>query len=698
MTMKKIEDLEKLYREAEEVDQEVFAEQRTNIMLVSGEHYSKKNSKFWNRIRDTKELNTEQKLRLTKNHIQKISKIYINNIVMYAPDVKVTPRNETELQDQKNAELNQSVWADAKNKHKLRKKINTWAKDFFDMGEVAVKIFFDPNAGEFVGWEQEVDEMGQPAFDETGEPVKGKPKFSGDFVFERVLGFNLLRAAEAKTMDESPYLIVRKMVNLEDMKRQFSEDDDRQKMLQDSMDETYMVFDGVQGGYKQSKNELLLKEYYYRPCMEYPRGYYYITTTHGILYEGELPFGIFPIVYTGFDEVQTTPRHRSLIKQLRPYQAEINRAGSKIAEHQITLGDDKLILQQGSKISQAGTAPGVRALTVAGGEPKILPGRDGSQYVPYVSGQIDEMYVVANVMEDSQEEQANLDPYTLLYRSVRNRKKFGLYSEKFGQFLVEVAETFLDLARYYYDESRLILAVGRSERVNIAEFKNSNKLCYSIEIEQSSEDIDTMLGKQLVMNQTLQYVGSNLDREDIGKILKNMPFANVDQSFNDMTLDYDNATNDILALDRGERPPIVPHDNHSYYLKKLTNRMRQSDFRYLSPQIQQTYQMYIQEHQKMLAELEQKAQAAKDGFIPSGGYLVACDFYTEKPGDPTKTQRVRLPSESISWLLDRLKSQGSDMQQLNSLSLANQAAIGSMMGQTQQPLGGVNNVGAGIRL
>ena len=78
---KSVEDLNSLFQKAENCDRELFAEMRSNILLVSGEHYSKKNNRFWNRLRDSRMLNTEKKLRLTKNHLHRITKIYRNNII-----------------------------------------------------------------------------------------------------------------------------------------------------------------------------------------------------------------------------------------------------------------------------------------------------------------------------------------------------------------------------------------------------------------------------------------------------------------------------------------------------------------------------------------------------------------------------------------------------------------------------------------
>jgi len=405
-----IDELNRLYQDGESCDQDIFAEMRSSVLLVSGEHFQKKTSRFWNRVRDSKELSQDQKLRLTQNHLHKISNIYVNNIISQSPGVTPVPNNPKELQDQKAAELNRAVWEYAKDKLGLRIKLLSEAKDFFDLGEVACKLYWNPHAGRFLGYEQEVDEMGQPMVDETGQPVStGKAVFSGDLVDERIFGFNLIRAAEAKSMDESPWLCIRKMVSINELKALVGHDEEKEKMIKSSQDETFIIFDGTkQSSYQKSENQTMLKEYYFKPCYDYPDGYYYFTVSGGILFEGPLPYGIFPIVYQGCDEIPTTARHRSPLKQARPYQIEINRAFSKMAEHQVSLGDDKVILQNGSKVTSGPHLPGIRTMYVTGMAPTILEGRAGNQYLEYGLSRIKELYDVMGVAEDYEQKDQGL--------------------------------------------------------------------------------------------------------------------------------------------------------------------------------------------------------------------------------------------------------------------------------------------------
>lgn len=684
-----ISKLNQIYTDGENADQELFAEQRSNILLIAGEHYTKKASKVLTRIRDSRDLSQEQKLRITKNHIQKITKTHRNNILQWNPGTTIIPKQEKEVQHQKQAQLNKAVWHDAKVRHRLRAKTADWCQDFVDIGEVAVMIMWDPCAGKFKGWEAEVDETGQIALDESGGMVaSSKPVFTGDFVFKRLFGFNLLRSKDTKDMrSEGKCLIIREMVDIPELKAKveaaFKDDPDqleeKLKYVTESSDKTFLVFDGQKAGYARAENQCLLKSFHFRPGYEFPNGYYFICTENGILWEGEHPFGIYPILYTGWDSAQTSPRHHAVVKQLRPNQAEVNRTASKIAETQCTF-DDKLLVQSGTKITNGGQLPGIRAVQYTGATPTILEGRSGEQYLSYLNAQVDEMYKLANLEEDGQEKQNQnaQDPFTMLFGRIKDKKKFALYSDKFEEFLCDVTETFLKLAKQYYDEEMLVPAIGKNEYINIAEFKSSTDLCYQIEVEPMTDDIETMMGKQLVINHALQYVGNQLSKDDIGKLMRAMPLGDFDEGFGDMTLDYDLAQNMILALDRGEIPQPNFYDTHKYMIKKLTWRMRQPDFKLLSPQIQEAYDHMVTIYDQMEVQQQRILLAAQSQFIPSGGARIKVDYYIQDPTNEARTVRATLPAESVDWLIKRLADQGSSQEQLTNM---NQGAVQQISGQ-----------------
>jgi len=146
-TIKKIGELNEIYHKANEADNYIFAEQRSNVLLANGDHYHRKYSRYWGHIRDTRQLSNDQRIRLTKNHIHHLIKTYINNVATLAPGVTMRAKNEKELQDQKAAELHKSVWEDIKERLNLKRRNLQFIDDFFTVGEVAAKIYWDPFAG-----------------------------------------------------------------------------------------------------------------------------------------------------------------------------------------------------------------------------------------------------------------------------------------------------------------------------------------------------------------------------------------------------------------------------------------------------------------------------------------------------------------------------------------------------------------------
>lgn len=671
-----IDDLNRLYTEGEECDKRMFAEMRTNLQLVAGEHYTREGSRFWSNVRVDKSVPTEQKLRITKNHIQRVTKIYRNSIESFAPGVTFVPANQSELSDQKAAELHGSYWQYIKRSQNLPEKIALWIKNFVEMGECWVKVYWSMDGGQVLGYQPQVQTaqmpdgttQDQPLLGEDGqpEPDLNKPVYGGCIKFETIEAYNVRRDKSAPSMDESPYILVSKVLSKEKVKS-FVSDPEMQKKIQDAPTQEYTVFDNNTGYYRTKEDQVLVKECYWRPCPSLPNGYFYIYTGSEVLSHGELPYGIFPICYGGFDEQTGNPRYHSVIRHCRPPQVEVNRCASKMAEHQITLGDDKVYIQQNAKLTAGSTLPGQRVNYYTGAKPEIMEGRSGAQYLEYMLAQIDEIYILANLKEILEEEPQGNDLYSSLFRSFRFRKKFAIYGEKFERFLIALADTALRISKQSASEEELVPAVGRGEYINMAEFKNSQDLAYQIKIESRSDDIESQFGQQITLNTILQYVGPQMEKDDIGQLIRLSPFLNKEKGLEKLTLKWDNITNDLLALDRGLPRPPRKYQDHKTYIQALTHRMSQSDYELLAPQVKMNYEMAMAQHQQLEAENLAEIQRAQAGFIPTTGYMAKVDLYEGDPMNPTKVKRISLPSDSVSWLVQALKKQGTEVMALEKL-------------------------------
>lgn len=690
MKLMDIAKLNELYSTSELVDKEDFAEKRSNVLLCAGDHYNRRAPQGFSRIREQGQNTSTKKLRLVKNHIYRVVKTYANAIISKSPGVIPTPKNDTEMQDKKDAELNKAVWQDLKERHKLNAKFSKYAHEFIEVGEIAVKVTWDPNKGFIQGYapKVEVDAHGHeyPVMDEMGQmqPDKEKPQYSGDFDFETVHAFNLLRDPASETMEDSSYFIIRKMVDRKQLEKAYKDQPEKLKGLKDRKDDTYVIFDTNSGNHKKTKTKVLIKEVYYRPCVLYPEGYFYIHSEDAILEHGPLPYGLFPIKWVGFDEFPTSARARSIIKVARPYQAEINRAASQEATHQITLGDDKIIYQSGATLSQGALLPGVRGISVNGAPPTILPGRTGTQYTEYIKEQTRELYEACMLDEIMAEKSTAQDPYALLFTSMKQRAVFQPYIEKFQGFLVEICELTLEMAKHYLPDDALISAIGRNERINMSEFRKTTKFCYQVKVEPVNDDAETLIGRQFANREIMQYVGDKIPQDVVGKMIKNMPFVNNDDSFNFITVDEDNVENDMLLIERGGQPRIGNYDNNKFYIQRLTHRMKQPDFDFLPDQVKQVYQQFLSVHQNEEKRKLDEIEAAQNGMIPTDGALITCQMRVEDPNNPGQTKQLRLPYSTLMDTMRKLEKQGMTLDEMEKMNKGALADIAHQMNQNPQ--------------
>jgi hypothetical protein len=674
--------LNQMYQDAKSHLTRHFAELRSNILLDAGYHHNRRLR--WRDARPQSNGN-DKKVKITKNHIQVITRHIENNILNANPGCGVFPRHDRELSNQKAAELNQSVWNAQKEKLDEPQKRKELCHDFIVCGEVFLKVAWDKMAGTFRGYETDVIEL-DPDNEDLDIPLplsNPAPIYDGALVWERVYPFDVLTDPYARSYDGCRYVMIRKLIPMESLKAIYAFDDKKLSYIQQaSQDDTYQIFDGLTGQYTEAKDHTLVKECYVRPCPEYPKGYYFYFTKEGILEEGELPSDNtgaplpFPVRHCGYDQSNTSVRSFSVIKQIKPMQLEVNRAASAIVMESLVLGHSTVLTQAGSKLSSAGLGNGMKKLVYTGTKPDIQRGTNGDQYMSYVDSQTREMYELAGVPYREQDKAPiGNDTMSLLFRSLKDKKRFSYYAEKFARFMVGSVDLSLSLCKLYMSEDEIIPMIGKNEAANIAEFKNTNPLHSEVKIEERTDDFVGMMGKSLQISQLLQYAGNTLSSADVGIMARNLPFLNKEELIQDSVLDYDLSVNTILALDRGEQPPMTDGEDHAYMIKRLTNRMKKPDYALLNQEIKDRYQQRVDMHQQFLISQKQEAEMATAGFVPTSGGLVPCQVYA--PDENGENKRLYLPNDALQWLNQKIQAQGYVAQQIEGLPLQSQAEMGS---------------------
>ena len=731
-----VAELEKMYSEAESADRDVFAEMRSNILIMNGQHYRKTIGRGIER--NLKDLNVKKskRVRLVKNHTQKAINDAKDVVASMVPGVMPYPAVEGETRHQKAAELAHKVWKCGREKNQWDDFREESIDNFFEIGEVCSLIYFDPLKGGLRSFHQKVEEtadgpkpvfydpegnktfeIGRAIYETQQAEVNGqlveqrvqagfedfepcpdgaRPEFYGQLVIERVPAFDVLRPKSARNMKEAPWLMVRKMIENDYLKGlitasgDLSEEEKEKQFdkIKEGGGSTFKIFNAGNGSFEETENQTLLKQIFYRQSPKYPKGYYQIWTEFGIIFEDSIPFGEFgeaayPVKWEGFDRFETSARGFSPIKRVRPAQLEVNRCASKITEHQLTVGDDKVILAKGAKFDKGVDQPGIRVFTTTG-QPTVVAGRSGEQFVGYLEHNISEIYRLLSVEENKNPSAQTFDMKAELFKMQRQKLRFSKPSGKLERYFKSICETYLFLEQKYMNEERFTRVVGSMDSVDFKFFNEIDRLDYEIKIEEVSGDLETQMGKTMELETIIQYAGIDLDEQTKVALLSQFPILNRQQAFKHLLIHHKNIESDILTLERGTPVPARKMDNHELVLQYLTNRMAQKDFYNLNPEIQKLFEQKYQEHEMILEKQVENLREANAGLIPTGGSLVRCDVYVnDDPANPQKTSRLELPMEALQWLEQKLSDQGLVQERLQQ--------IGDM--QTQiNILGGGGNV------
>lgn len=681
-----IEDLNKLYSEGESIDKAHFAEQRTNILLYNGNHFKKNAKGFIDRNKD--KLSQDTKLKLSENHIQVVCNRLIASVNNQSPNCMFVPNNDNELSDIKDAELCNSVKANAEVQLNYEDKVEKLLNNFVITGEAFQFYYFDPYGGKLVGYKQKTNEAGEPLFitptgeettvskglfNEQFQPAQGEePVFEGAIKMEVVHPYNVVRHKSANSVDDSPFLCFGKYVSPTEAKKLVINHPEREKLeksIESCGADTWKTFDPGASDYIDTTGQVFIKYWFFRKCFDYPNGYFKVQMNDEIITEDELPFGVWPIEYVGFRSVASSPRSVSIIRDLRPAQTHLNYLVSNSAFHLVALGDDKIITQMNTKLQMGPTWNGVRSFSVNGPAPVILQGRDAGQFENAIARQVATIYRLADDTYQTEETKLQ-DPWAMLFARMSQKLKHSSYAKKFERFLCNGWSIYIQLAKHYYDESQVIKRVGAREAINIKEFKNMSDDGYQIKAKPVSGTLEEQLGASLQIQQVLQYVGKDLPKNVIARMINQMPFLSKESVVGDLLLTDKNIDNDILSLDRGEWSEAMKDDEHDKYIAKLKSRMKQADFRMLPQQVKEMYQQRYQQHVDLQAQVAAELQQSESGFIPMDGGLIKVSIF-----DDSTNQNMVIPYTAIMWLKDKLAAQGAGQEMLSQLDKQSQNDI-----------------------
>ena len=593
-------------------------------------------------------------LRYAKNHIPRLADVYSNEILREAPDVAVVPVTGGEVRAAPLARMNNDVWEHHKKKTaaNYRQVVDDRVLDFVVTGEVAVKLY----------WDEEKDCVHE----------------------EKISPFDLARAPGSQSVEESPWHVFRRVYTRRQLIRIYGPKLAAAISQPGSAPATTWLGESSHTVFQSSRYEYsnlegaMVMEYYERPTATHPKGRYFYFTEGRLLEKGELPGGVYPIVVQRFLKTPGLARGHSFIRNVYRIQTEINRASGQDATNMTHFGDDKFVTNASSDIQIGQVVKGATHLKVSSyGDLQSsfmhVEGKGMPKYVDYVRAQVKEMdYIchVATQMEEKKGPQKGGDLSVVLYTQIKDKKRFVKYAQGFEDFTVTLARSVLELYRHYLMSSDVIHSGNRDEMVLVDDFKETSDLDYMFKVAPANESDETRLGKQIAVDKLLQYAGRDLDKTDIGMVLRSSTLSDNQGLMDHFSASYDSLVNNLIEIEKGILPVVSDTEDFAYKSRMVTARMNRPDFKHLPGLVQELYQRFLKICEEGVAKAENERLRIEKGVVPTDGALINTDMYRTVPnssGTGMKTEKVKIPQAALEWLTKALEKQGATQENLAGL-------------------------------
>jgi len=446
----------------------------------------------------------------------------------------------------------------------------------------------------------------------------GKVEYQGDIAIEVVSPLEVFADKDAKTLEESPWVIHAKVRKLSYFRDHYPE---KGEMVQ-SENAWLMSIQNLQkiqamtpkGSGDSSaqfmKNSAIELAYYERPTKKYPGGRQIVVANGVMLDYKELPIDEIP--FAKFDDVKIGGKFNSesIITQMRPIQDQLNRNSRKKAEFIAKGMNLKILAPKGHGLIEEGmndTTEVIEYNPVPGGKaPEQLTPPSVPQYV-FTDDERYTSYLgqVAGISEVSsgQLPSASIPALGMQILQEADETRIGIITESNENAWADVGRFVLKYMNKYYNDDRYLKESGAGSEYTITRYNREDlKGATDVIVVKNSTlpDSKTLKRQDLLNAYNMGLLGDPADAALRRRVLQQLEYGDIAGVWEDQMIDDRQIQRDIELIEQGGVPVVDPDDNHLAHFE-AKNRLRKSDkFLTFAPQIQQILLANIAEHKMYL--------------------------------------------------------------------------------------------------
>ncbi len=457
---------------------------------------------------------------------------------------------------------------------------------------------------------------------------------AGDLACELLTGFDIVPPQRAESIEQAPWLIVRRYRHMEDLLSRYGK---KAKGISPTTEDSYLghVDYGTEeqwsGGYGQtesipsrSPDHVRVFELWRPKTRKYPNGFHAVVSQNTVLKKGENPYehGEIPVVM-----LQELPSPKkfwppSTIQDMMSLQAEINVSRSQVAQHKDQTVEPRIIAERG-----VGLDP--MAFQVPREIVEVNPGKLDA-VKPWVPEPLPSymVYWEQSLQKDFEDVARNHAPTQgKPTGTVRSGRQTIAYQEADARMnapmmrmlrddLGHVCRQWMMLLRQYADEERTTTIIGESNEPEVvtwsqqdlpsAEFNVECELGSSVDRQTTMELIDMMTARGWLSPEKPG------DREQVYRWLGQGVTQEVDESQQDRS----NAAVENQEMIAGTLPPVSDGDDHTVHLLEHRKAQKGANYRRavrVNPEIDKMFAVHTRNHerQRIATEIRQRVFAAE---------------------------------------------------------------------------------------
>lgn len=615
-------DHEQLLKEARAARQRYEADWFLNLAFFQGHQWI-----AWDGKRLFRPNLGNNRVTLTDNRIQPVVRTEVAKLTKSRPAWVATPRvgSERAANDARTSERLLRWSYDKMKVGTYRREVLLWSRI---CGDGFYKVTWDPELGD-----QGQDVLMRPGDSGELEPIiqSGEVVRADDFpeiaeipgVVRQRMGegdvridvrspFDIYPDPLATSLDDCRYLVDECVRSPEYVKERYGKEVTPDAPAQTGIVESrYSLLNATDGSTGSANIGVRVYELWVKPCGEYPQGRHVVWCDGQVLYEGDNPYGCIPYVKQPGIVVPGRFWSDSVVTQLRPIQARLNKLISQIAENVGKFGNPSLLIDALANVQYSGVPGEVIKFqgTTPNPVPQFLQPPNMPGYVFDLLGQVEQsIREISGQFEVSQGTVPSgvtaASAISLLQE--QDATRLGPDVEAMEIALSDVGQRVLKLMAENYTTDRLIVVAGEDGVADVESFRADVTFeVPDVQVQAGSTFPRSVAAKQAAMrdylNMFLQY-GIPIAAHDLAEVMRDLEIGGLEHLVQTFAVDRAAASRENADLYANKELVVRPQvDNHDIHIPTHKAEAKSARFLAQPVEVQQRLLDHIAEHEAMAA-------------------------------------------------------------------------------------------------